>query len=410
MKKIIFIITLLLITGGVSFAEDAIYLSVEDIKKPEVNEAIKIDIPALIEETEEDKTEEVEEIEAAEAVKEAQIEKTEPKKAELEYNVIYDNTPLLKKYTHMNFKEGPFEYLKPSFTYSGNMNMGPIGEEDYHTMYNNSLVDFQINGKFRNAPIEFVGQYNLLSKSKYNYMQTLLKDNFLRFNYIPHHSVTVGYFRLPTGIEGESGARTLPFINKSQMAKTFGNTRGLGFKIEGNYSLADYNIGVTSSDRMFQKFFPGAEFNSWFNLKPLGKTHGEYGELKIGGGLQAGRRDENYLVVSTGLSYKYKKMALFAEYGISDGSNGSTGFTKKRAQGVVITAAYNITKKLQFLIRYDMFQPDRTESTKTISEYSAGINYFIRGSALKLMLNYVYRHQPAKTDSHRIIFGTQIVL
>ena len=43
-------------------------------------------------------------------------------------------------------------------------------------------------------------------------------------------------------------------------------------------------------------------------------------------------------------------------------------------------------------------------------EYTAGINYFIKGQALKLILNYVFCQNQSAPDSHRIMLGTQILL
>ena len=37
-------------------------------------------------------------------------------------------------------------------------------------------------------------------------------------------------------------------------------------------------------------------------------------------------------------------------------------------------------------------------------------NYFIKGQALKLMLNYVFCQNDLFEDSHRIILGTQVIL
>ena len=66
--------------------------------------------------------------------------------------------------------------------------------------------------------------------------------------------------------------------------------------------------------------------------------------------------------------------------------------------------------KLQFVTRYDQFIPDRNKSNDIRREYSAGVNYFIKGQALKIMLNYVFCQNDLFKDSHRIILGTQLIL
>ncbi|MBQ4598013.1 MAG: hypothetical protein IJB12_06395, partial [Methanocorpusculum sp.] len=53
---------------------------------------------------------------------------------------------------------------------------------------------------------------------------------------------------------------------------------------------------IQSSDTFFEEFFPGAEFVGWINVKPLTKVGNKYGELKIGGGIDAGHRHDNFFV------------------------------------------------------------------------------------------------------------------
>ncbi|MDE6137975.1 MAG: OprO/OprP family phosphate-selective porin, partial [Candidatus Gastranaerophilales bacterium] len=44
------------------------------------------------------------------------------------------------------------------------------------------------------------------------------------------------------------------------------------------------------------------------------------------------------------------------------------------------------------------------------NEYTVGINWFIKGQALKVMLNYVFCDSQNQEDSHKIILATQVVL
>ena len=156
---------------------------------------------------------------------------------------------------------------------------------------------------------------------------------------------------------------------------------------------------------------PGVEFDGWVNLKPLAKTNSKYGKLTTGGGIVAGNRNStDYFVGGAYVGYTYKKFWTRMEYAISDGSNGGSGLTNKKRQGWYVTLGYHITKKLEILARYDEFDPDRTISGNNQREYTAGINYYIKGQALKLILNYIYCQNEARPDSHRILVGTQIAL
>uniref|UniRef100_UPI004028A8ED porin n=1 Tax=Candidatus Scatousia sp. TaxID=3085663 RepID=UPI004028A8ED len=97
------------------------------------------------------------------------------------------------------------------------------------------------------------------------------------------------------------------------------------------------------------------------------------------------------------------------EYAIADGYNGFNVSTDK-AQGFNYTIGYKITPQFQVIGRYDVFDPNRDIGNNNRKEYSAGINYFIKGQAVRLILNYVYCQNDARPDSHRIIFATQLLL
>lgn len=101
-------------------------------------------------------------------------------------------------------------------------------------------------------------------------------------------------------------------------------------------------------------------------------------------------------------------MANF-EYSYADGYNGRV-LSQDRANGFYSTVSYRITQKLHVLARYDQFDPNMDIGDDMRREYTAGINYFIKGQALRLILNYVFCQNEREQDSHRIIFGTQILL
>ena len=102
-------------------------------------------------------------------------------------------------------------------------------------------------------------------------------------------------------------------------------------------------------------------------------------------------------------------MANF-EYAAANGYNGVRTISTNHAEGFYSTIGYKITPKLQLLARYDHFVPNKQIADDIRREYSAGVNYFIKGQALKLMLNYVFCQNDLIEDSHRLILGTQIML
>ena len=278
-----------------------------------------------------------------------------------------------------------------------------------HYDINTINVGYDIFFKDNSADMRLMFNYNPLSDR--NVVQNLFADVYVATNKIPHHRFLIGNSRPPVGFEGGMGPYVLPFLARSQIARTFGTVRKLGARATGNYSLIDYDLGVYSSDTYFQEFFPGTEFVGWVNLKPLGKTDGRFGKLTIGGGLDAGNRDESFCVTGAYLGWEYKRFMANFEWADANGYNGPSGFmSTKHASGFYTTLGYMLTNKLQILARYDEFDPNKHISHNNKREISAGINYFIKGQGLKLIMNYVFCQNDNTEDSHRLMLGTQVLL
>ena len=107
----------------------------------------------------------------------------------------------------------------------------------------------------------------------------------------------------------------------------------------------------------------------------------------------------------------YKRFMANFEWANANGYNGPSGHSvDKHASGFYATLGYMLTKKLQLLARYDEFDPNHEIDNNKSREYSVGLNYFIKGQGLRLILNYVFCQNEAAKDSHRIMLGTQILL
>lgn len=277
--------------------------------------------------------------------------------------------------------------------------------------YDSNALNIGFDGALKNNNADFRIMLGFPVNSTRNYVQTLFSDVYVGTNKIPHHRIQVGYYRPQVGYEGGNSAYTLPFLSRSQISRHFGTARKLGARVKGDYSLIDYDIGVFSSDTFLQEFFPGAEFIGWVNVKPLAKTDGRYGSLKIGGGIDGGHRDNNFFVAGAYVGYQYKKFSADFEWAQGNGYNGyADNSSNKHASGFYTTLGYMLTKKLQLLARYDQFNPNHAVNNNNRREYSVGMNYFVKGQALRIILNYVFCQNDNAKDSHRIMFGTQILI
>ncbi len=315
---------------------------------------------------------------------------------------------LLKDELTFQYEKGPIDKIQLYGAYQGNFGFN-FKESDYDTTYGFGFMEAGLIGDLKDKHTNFKLQFNFKEGENRSYLQGLITDVYIMNNRIPHHKIIVGNSRNQVGFEGGMSSYILPFINRSQISRTFGNTRALGARIVGNYSLIDYSFAYNSSDRFFKDFFPGSEFTGWVNFKPLGKTDGKYGEIIVGGGLNTGKNKTDYTVSGAYASYRYKRFMANFEYAYADGYNG-TYLSTNKAEGFYTTLVYRLTKKLHLLARYDWFDPNKEISNDNRKEYSIGLNYFLKGQAARLILNYIFCDNDNAEDSHRIMLGTQFVL
>ena len=303
------------------------------------------------------------------------------------------------------------ESIHPFAGYNGSLIFNFIQSDSFKTNYGFNAVNAGFDGKFKDNKSDFRLLFAISPLSSRNMLRNAFSDVYIGTDRIPNHRFQIGYQRPGNGIEGKISAYQLPFIYRSQISRNFGTVRKLGARIIGDYDLIEYDLGSYSSGTYFQSFFPGAEFDGWVNIKPLGKTDGRFGKLKLGSGIQHGHRNIDYTVTGAYASYEYKKFIANFEWANANGYNGYSGHVNdNHAQGFYATVGYKLTPKLHVLARYDRFNPDKRTKNNTINEYSIGLNYFIKGPGLKLILNYIFCQNEMTKDSHRIILGTQILL
>ena len=331
------------------------------------------------------------------------------------YELEVENTKmvptLLEKPLTWNINKGPVNKIHLWGGIQTNMDshfrQGGNTDVTYRVNLVNPIFDVQLN----DGKEDFRLMLNVTQPSEQPYMKYLLQDLYIQTHRIQNHRILFGNFRPGVGIEGEQSPYTLPLWTRSQISRNFSAVRKVGLRVKGNYSFVDYDLGGYSSDTYFSEFMPGAEFNGWVNVKPLAKMDEKYGQLVTGAGISTGERHNvNYLVNSAYLGYEYKKMWLRTEYANADGSNGATGLTAKHREGWHTTLGYHLTKKIELVARYDELNQDKKVSHNNRREYTAGVNYYLKGQALKLVLNYIYSQTQNKLDSHRFLVGTQIIL
>jgi hypothetical protein len=418
-KKFLYILILILLSNLSTYAMEEVPLEFDDIFQKQtlnVEQNISEDNKIAIEDTQSEVLPSVNILENSTPLTGTSkffnaFSQTSKNLYKLQIDNIDSPSSLLSEQLTKKFEKGPLESLHTWGIFQGNFNSTIKDGEHGKTTFNPSLINILLDGTFKGGKEDFRLMLDPSHQHNRPFFQEFVLDAYVQTKRIPHHTILIGNSRTGTGYEGAQSQYTLPFINRSQISRNLANVRKVGVRVKGNYSLVDYDFGGYSSDTYFSEFFPGVEFDGWVNLKPLAKTNGKYGKLTTGGGIVSGHRNSvDYFVGGAYVGYIYKKFWTRMEYAVSDGSNGKSGLTTKRRQGWYVTLGYRITKKLEILARYDEFDPDKTISHNNQREYTAGVNYYIKGQALKLILNYVYCQNQAAKDSHKILIGTQIAL
>lgn len=317
---------------------------------------------------------------------------------------------LLKDVLTVDYDNGPIDRIQFFGKYRGNMSFNFYEDSDFYGDYDITSIDVGMMGKLNpEYQTDFKLQFKFTPTKDRTFFQQLISDAYIVNKTIPNHQIMVGNSRNQVGVEGGMSTTYVPFILRSQIARTFGNTRAFGLRVIGNYPLVDYSFAVNSSDRYFKEFFPGTEFTGWVNLKPLGLSNGKYGKFVAGTGINTGKHHSDYTVCGAYLGYFYKDFMINAEYARADGYNARV-LSSNNAEGFYITTGYKITPKLQLVARFDQFDPNLDISDDIRREYSAGINYFIKGQGLRLLINYIFCENELLEDSHRLLLGTQLLL
>ena len=404
-----FIAVSIILSFAPAFAQYTNEFEVEDILTTEQNDEITLEEPSNIIDDSQENTITQETAIFKEVGNKDNSEDSLFKKV-LKTEITRTDIPsfLLKEGLTFKYQKGPVSELQFFGAYRGSMDA--IFKPHHNTLdYDNLTNEIGVYGKFKNKDNGFKISFQPVPK-KGNYLEQMVNDVYWINTQIPHHTVIVGRSRLQTSVEGGASTYVLPFVTRSQIARNFGSARSTAVSVSGNFNYADYNISLGSSGRYFISGFPGAEFNGWVNLKPFGSSDGKYGRLTIGGGLNAGHYGDNYTVGTVYVGYKHKKLWTNFEAAIADGYNGANGHSDKKACGYAFTAGWKFTPKLQLIGRIDQFDPNRDISGNLKREYTIGLNYFIKGQALKLVLNWVYCQNQNQQDSQKIILATQIVL
>ena len=284
--------------------------------------------------------------------------------------------------------------------------------------------DFKIEGDFENS--------DGISSGRTAFSAT---DIFVNWHQFPEAQIKVGQWKAPFGLEQITPDTKLFIIERSLPTGALTPERQIGAQIWGKPFT---NIWPEQKDLLtyYAGIFNGNGRNTTVNdnnnfmcvgrleLMPLhGKLLGQETSLKLGADV-LNSRDDAGTNISQSLNLKVNKdgslspfvlpgadertgwsldawlnigpFDLIGEY-LSEDVNGRTvngvapGFANFDPSGWYVQGSYFlIPKKLQAAVRWEELDPDQVASGDGIRSITGGLNYYIHGDAIKLMVNYIH--------------------
>jgi hypothetical protein len=226
----------------------------------------------------------------------------------------------------------------------------------------------------------------------------ILQDFHVDLNYIPHHSLSVGQFKLPLTEEGLRSSVRLDTIERSFIGRTFGDQRDIGIQLRGIWKYADYWLGIFNGEGQNQLDVNDyKDISGRIVLKPFKGL--EIGMSGLTGKKGTELSDRNRL--GGELRYEYNDLSFKGEYMKAKDS-------KLEREGWYAQVGYFIPflPQLQGIFKYEEFEDaDNNEEKDT----TVGLNYFKKQNHFKLQINYVHRNESkGDSDNDQVLTSLQI--
>ena len=133
------------------------------------------------------------------------------------YNLQIENTDspsaLFKDQLTKRFDKGPIESFHTWGVIQANSDTVIPESGDGNTRFNVGLINVLFDAKTRDGKDDFRLMLDMTHQHNRPFMQQFVQDAYYETHRIPHHSILIGNSRPGVGYEGAQSPYTLPFIN-----------------------------------------------------------------------------------------------------------------------------------------------------------------------------------------------------
>ena len=236
-----------------------------------------------------------------------------------------------------------------------------------------------------------------------NTTRSILKDAYIGYDGIPHHTIQLGQYKIPVTEEGFRPSAKIDTAERSFIGRTYGDKRDIGAMALGTWKYADYQLGVfngegpNKSDTNDHKDIAGR-----FVLKPFA-DHSFWKGLQVGSSFYERPSHVTSPVkkrIGAEARFEYDKFSLKSEFmRAQDGAVPSNGWYTQ--------LGYFIAPQWQWVTRYEGFDANERASGNQEFDTTVGLNYFLINPTTKLQLNYVHKTVRDGADDNQIITAAQ---
>lgn len=219
-------------------------------------------------------------------------------------------------------------------------------------------------------------------------VQNMLTDAYFSMKYLKGHTIRLGQFKLPFGLENPVPDSKLYFVNTSVVKNQLINTRDIGVDVGAATERYEYHAALVNG--------AGANKTDDNAAKQyLLSAQAIVGELRVGGSMLA---SPGMSTTSTALR---KASDFYVQYVSELGEadfeymNGQDKVLTKKS-GWYLSLMPRLNDRTWFVVRTEQYDPSKARATDRVERTTAGLMY-LTSKYTRIRLNYEWRKVQGST-------------